>query len=58
MGVFHKCHVFHFLSGDGVNNGIGFGLLGPMVISEGDGHMGSVHATHFVLGQVGGREIL
>jgi hypothetical protein len=42
---------------DGVNDGIGLVLLGPMVITEGDDHVGSVHAAEVVLGQVAGREI-
>jgi hypothetical protein len=58
MGVLHKCHVFHFFSGDGVDDGVCQMLLGPMVISEGDGHVGSVHSVEVVLGQVAGREIL
>jgi hypothetical protein len=33
MGVFHKGHVFHFFSGDGVNDCIGLMYLGPMVVS-------------------------
>jgi hypothetical protein len=56
--VLHKCHVFHFFSGDGVNDGVCLVLLGPMVIPEGDGHVGSVHAAEVVLGQVAGRETL
>jgi hypothetical protein len=50
--VFHKGHVFHFFSSDGVNKCIGFVMMGPMAISQGDGHVGSVHATKFVWGQV------
>jgi hypothetical protein len=57
-GVLHKCHVFHFFSDDGVNDCIGLVLLGSMVIPEGDGHMGVVHAAEVVLGEVVGREIL
>jgi hypothetical protein len=56
--VFHKGHVFHFFSGDGVNDCIGLVLLGPMVISQGDGHVGSVHAAKVVLGQVPWGKIL
>jgi hypothetical protein len=44
-GVFHKGHVFHFFSCDGVNDCIGLVLMGPMVIYQGDGHVGSVHAA-------------
>jgi hypothetical protein len=51
-------HVFHFFSGDGVNDCIGLVLLGPMVISQGDGHVGSVHAAKVFLGQVAGSKIL
>jgi hypothetical protein len=58
MGVLHKCHVFHLFSGAGVSDSIGLGLLGPITIYEGDGHVGSVHATEVVLGQVTGRDIL
>jgi hypothetical protein len=57
-GVFHKGHLFHFFSGDGVNDCIGLVLLGSMVISQGDGHVGSVHAVKVVLGQVVGSKIL
>jgi hypothetical protein len=41
-----------------VNDCIGLVLLGPMVIPEGDGHVGSVHAAEVVLRQVARREIL
>jgi hypothetical protein len=44
-GVFHKGHVFHSFSGDGVNDCIGLMCLGPMLISKGDGHVSSVHAA-------------
>jgi hypothetical protein len=57
-GVFHKGHLFHFFTGDGVNNCIGLVLLVPMVISQGDGHVDSVHAAKVVLGQVAGSKIL
>jgi hypothetical protein len=57
-GLFHKAHVFHFFSGDGVNDCIGLMYLGPMVISQGDGHLGSVHAEKVALGQVAGSKIL
>jgi hypothetical protein len=33
-------------------------LLIPMVVSEGDGHVGGVHSAEVVLGQVTGRESL
>jgi hypothetical protein len=52
-GVFHKGHVFHFFSGDGVNDCIGLVLLVPMVISQ-----DTAHAAKVVLGQVAGRKIL
>jgi hypothetical protein len=57
-GVIHKRHVFHFFSGDGVDDGVRLVLLGSMVITEGDGHVGSVHSAEVVLGQVAGSEIL
>jgi hypothetical protein len=44
-GVVHKCHVFHLFSGDGVDDCIGVVLLRPVVISEFDGDVGSVHAA-------------
>jgi hypothetical protein len=53
-GVFHKGRVFHFLSGDGVNDCIGLMRLGPMVVSKGDGHVGGFHSTEVVLRQVAG----
>jgi hypothetical protein len=58
MGVLHKCHVFHLFSHDGVDDGVCQMLLRPMIISEGDGHMGCVHAAEVNLRQVAGREIL
>jgi hypothetical protein len=56
--VFHECHVFHFFSGDWVNDCIGLVLLGSMSIYQGDGHVGNVHAAKVVLGQVSGRKIV
>jgi hypothetical protein len=53
--VFHKGHVFHFFSGDGVNYCICLVLLGPMVSSQGDGHVGIFYVAKVVLGQVPGR---
>jgi hypothetical protein len=44
-GDFHKGHIFNFFYGDGVNDCIGLMHLGPMLISKGDGHVGSVHAA-------------
>jgi hypothetical protein len=41
-----------------VGNGVFQMLLRPMVISEGDGHVGSVHSAEVVLGKVEGRESL
>jgi hypothetical protein len=57
-GEFPKGHVFRFFSGDGVNDCIGLVLLVPMVISQGDGHVGSVYASKVVLGKVAGSKIL
>jgi hypothetical protein len=56
--VFHKGHVFHFFPSDWVNACIGLVFLGPMVISQGDGHVGSVHAAKVVLGQVPGGKMV
>jgi hypothetical protein len=56
--VFHEGHVFHFFSGDWVNECICLVLLGPMSISQGDAHVGSVHIAKVVLGQVSGGSIL
>jgi hypothetical protein len=56
--IFHKGHLFHFFTGDWVNNYICLVLLGPMVIYQGDGHMDSVHAAKIVLGKVAGNKIL
>jgi hypothetical protein len=58
MGVLHKCHVLHFFPGDVVDDGVCQMLLRPMVISEGDGHVGSIHSSEVVLGQVAGRDIM
>jgi hypothetical protein len=41
--IFHKGHVFHFFSSDWVNDCICMVLLGPMVTSQGDGHVGRLH---------------
>jgi hypothetical protein len=57
-GVFHKGHVFHFFSSDGVNDCAGLMYLVPMVFSQGDGHVSSVHAAKVVLRQVAGSKIL
>jgi hypothetical protein len=57
LGSF-KVHVFDFFSSDQVNDCIGLLLLGPMVISQVDGHVGSFYAEKVVLGQVPGRKIL
>jgi hypothetical protein len=48
-GIFHECHVFYLFSGDGVDDGVGLVLLIPMVASQGDGHVRSVHAAEVVL---------
>jgi hypothetical protein len=56
--VFHKGHVFHFFSSDWVKDCIGVVLLVPMVISQGDVHVGSFHVAEVVLGQVPGGKIL
>jgi hypothetical protein len=39
--------------GDGVNDCIGLVLLGLVVISKDDGHVGSVHAATFICERVG-----
>jgi hypothetical protein len=39
-----------------VDDGVCLMLLVPMVVSEGDGHVGGFHSTEVVLGQVVGRE--
>jgi hypothetical protein len=57
-GIVHKCHVFHFFSVDGVDDGVCLVLLRPMVVYEGDEHVGGVHSAEVVLGQVAGRESL
>jgi hypothetical protein len=41
-----------------VDDGVCLVLLRPMVVSESDGHVDSVHSTEVVLGQVVGRESL
>jgi hypothetical protein len=57
-GVFHKGRVFHFLSGDGVNDCIGLMRLGQMVVYKGNDHVGGVHSAEVVLRQVVGGNIL
>jgi hypothetical protein len=57
-GVFHKGHVFHLFSSDWVNECIGVVLLVPMMIYQGDCHVGSFHAAKVVLGQVSWGKIL
>jgi hypothetical protein len=54
-GILHECHVFHFFSHDGVDDGVVLVFLRPMVGSQGDGHVRSVHAAEVVLGQVAWR---
>jgi hypothetical protein len=44
-GILHECHVFYFFSGDGLDDSVGLVLLRPMVGSQGDGHVRSVHAA-------------
>jgi hypothetical protein len=58
MWVLHERRVFHFFSGDWVDDGVGLVPLRPMVIPEGDGHVGGVHSTKVVLRQVAGRDCL
>jgi hypothetical protein len=43
--VFHEGHVFHFFSSDWVNDRIGVVFLGSLVVSHGDGHIGSLHVA-------------
>jgi hypothetical protein len=57
-GILHECHIFHFFSGDRVDDGVCLVMPRPMVVSEGDGHVGGVHSVEVVLGQVVGRESL
>jgi hypothetical protein len=56
--VFHEGHIFHLFSGDWLNDCIGLLLLRPVSVSQGDGHVGSVHAVKVVFGKVSGRNIL
>jgi hypothetical protein len=39
-----------------VDDGVCLVLSRPMVVSEGDGHVGCVYSVEVVLGQVAGRE--
>jgi hypothetical protein len=54
--IIHECQVFHFFSGDWVDDGVCLVLPRPMVVSEGDGHVGCVHSAEVVPIQVAGRE--
>jgi hypothetical protein len=58
MEILHKCHVFNFFPGDGVDDIVCLMLPITMVVSEGDGHVGDVHSAEVFLGQVAGRESL
>jgi hypothetical protein len=40
-----------------VDDGVFLVLPIPMVVSEGDDHVGGVHSTEVVLGQVAGRDL-
>jgi hypothetical protein len=53
--VFHEGRVFHLFSSDWVHDFIGSMLPVPMVISQGDGHVGSFHVPKVVLRQIYGR---
>jgi hypothetical protein len=44
-GILHECHVFHFVPRCGVVNGVGLVLLIPVVVSEGDDHVGCVNSA-------------
>jgi hypothetical protein len=39
-GIFHESRIFHFFSGDWVDDCVGLVLLLPIVFSEGNGHVG------------------
>jgi hypothetical protein len=42
---------------DVVDDGVCLVLPRPMVVSEGDGHVGGVHSAEVVLGQVAGESL-
>jgi hypothetical protein len=44
-GILHECRVLHFFPRDGVDEVFCLVLLRPMVVSQGDGHVCSVHAA-------------
>jgi hypothetical protein len=48
-GVLHERRVFHFFYGDGMDDGVCLVLPRPMVVAEGDGHVGCVHSAEVVL---------
>jgi hypothetical protein len=58
MGIFHEGRVFHFFPGDWVDNCVGLVPLLPMVISEGNGHVGGFHSAEVILRQAAERELL
>jgi hypothetical protein len=55
MGILHECHEFNFFPRDEVDKGIYLVLLRPMDVSQGEGHVYSVHAVEVVLGHVAWR---
>jgi hypothetical protein len=48
-GILHEIRVFHFFSGDWVDDCVGMVPLLPMVISEGNRHVGRVHSAKVIL---------
>jgi hypothetical protein len=56
--MFNESRLFHFFFGDWVDDCVGLVPLRPIVIYEGDGHVGGFHSAEVVLRQVAGQESL
>jgi hypothetical protein len=47
--VIHEGHVFHLFAGYWMNHCVGKMLLGPMICSQGNGHVGCFYASEIIL---------
>jgi hypothetical protein len=58
MGILHESWVFHFFASDWVDDCVGLVPLWPIVISEGNYHMGWFHSAYIILRQAAWQESL
>jgi hypothetical protein len=56
--VIHEGRVFHWFAGYWTDHCAGKMLLGPMICSEGNCRVGSIHAPEIMLRQISGGKIL